>query len=179
MLVVVRPQLNDVPPSRDESLEWTERWDPRSSNLEASRCREHVWPRERELWEAIQTVPDLQCIQLLFSSANPRANHACCASKFLLHVATRKMKGYCQNLLMEFPCKSGGHPPHWASWADPSHMISHCTADVAHDVLHSVWRNPSKDVWASCATHHQNWTARVCAEILMAITARGQTPSEE
>ena len=45
--------------------------DPFVADDERADCQ-----RERELWDALHTVPDLQCAwQLLLQSANPRANH--------------------------------------------------------------------------------------------------------
>ena len=49
--------------------------------------------KERALWEAIPTVPDMQCAwQILLQSANPRANHtmrkmppSCCAAYCSAH----------------------------------------------------------------------------------------------
>ena len=47
----------------------------RSEQYISEKMEERI-TKERVLWEAIPTVPDLQCAwQILFQSANPRANH--------------------------------------------------------------------------------------------------------
>ena len=120
--------------------------------------------KERELWAAIPTVPDLQCAwQLLLQSANPRANHtmrspqvfqlAYChahdegmwdTARTLLDGVPEANEAESQQL-STLPMRMGGlglrsaarcaQAAYWASWADALHMISQRTPDVAHDVL--------------------------------------------
>ena len=118
--------------------------------------------KERALWEAIPTVPDLQCAwQILLQSANPRANHtmrtmppSCCAAYCSAHDEgtwnTAKVlldvhpEGETQQLAT-LPMRMGGlglrsamrctPAAFWALWADALHMISERTPDVANDVV--------------------------------------------
>ena len=66
---------------------------PIGSELYISEKLDERLAKERALWEAIPTVPDLQCAwQILLQSANPRANHtmrtmppSCCAAYCSAH----------------------------------------------------------------------------------------------
>ena len=113
--------------------------------------------KERELWAAIPTVPDLQCAwQLLLQSANPRSNHTMrtmrpSVSAAYCHAHDVGMWETAKTLLDGVPAaneaemRMGGlglrsaarcaPTAYWASWADALHMISQRTPDVAHDVL--------------------------------------------
>ena len=78
-----------IPPQNVEDL-GLEVWQPTGigSELYISERLDERLAKERALWEAIPTVPDLQCAwQILLQSANPRANHtvrtmppSCCAA---------------------------------------------------------------------------------------------------
>ena len=107
---------------------------------------------------------------LAASGANPRANHtmrtmppsvsaACCHAHD---------EGMCSYQHSRFDGRS------WVAvssavrtrfvlgaWADALHMISQRTPDVGHDVLRRLsLEEPIGGCLASCAMHHQSWTAR-------------------
>ena len=121
--------------------------------------------KERELWMAIPTVPDLQCAwQLLVQSANPRANHTMrtmppsqsavysrAHDAGIWHTA-RELLGDIPSdreaeaqQLSTLPMRMGGlglrsaerlaPAAFWASWADALAMISARSPEIASEVV--------------------------------------------
>ena len=121
--------------------------------------------KERILWEAIRSVPDLQCAwQILLQSANPRANHtmrtmppslsaACCVAhdEGIWSTAKGLLGGIPDereeeaHALATLPMRMGGlglrsaarcaRSAFWASWADSIQMIHQRTPGVAVAVV--------------------------------------------
>ena len=121
--------------------------------------------KERELWMAIPTVPDLQCAwQLLVQSANPRANHTmrtmppshsavyCRAHDVGIWHTARELLGDIPSdreaeaqQLSTLPMRMGGlglrsaerlaPAAFWASWADALAMISARNPEIASEVV--------------------------------------------
>ena len=121
--------------------------------------------KERALWEAIPTVPDLQCAwQIPLQSTDPRATHTmrtmppgasadyCRAHddgiwatvKVLLD-GIREGEEHESRQLATLPMRMGGlglrsavrcaPAAYWASWSDALHRISQRTPDVAGEVV--------------------------------------------
>ena len=138
---------------------------PIGSELYVSEKMDQRIAKERALWEAISTVPDLQCAwQILLQSANPRANHTmrtmppggsadyCRAHDEGIWATVKAlMDGFPageedeSRQLATLPMRIGGLglrsavrcalAAHWASWSDALHMISQRTPHVAGEVV--------------------------------------------
>ena len=145
---------------------------PIGSELYISEKLDERLAKERALWEAIPTVPDLQCAwQILLQSANPRTNHtirtkppSCCAAYCSAHDEgiwnTAKVlldvhpEGETQQLAT-LPMRMGGlglrsavrcsPAAFWVSWADALQMISERTPDVANDVVRKLSNEEPQD----------------------------------
>ena len=130
---------------------------PFGTELYVSQKTEECLVKETKLWEAIPTVPDLQCA--------PSANHTMrtmppSVSFAYYHAHDEGMWDTANILLDGVPATSeaesqqlstlpmGGlglrsavrcaPAAYWASRAEGLHMISQRTPDVAHDVLHRL-----------------------------------------
>ena len=124
--------------------------------------------KERDLWRAIPTVPDLQCSwQLLLQSANPRANHTmrtlppsqssahCQAHDEVMWETAKALLGEIPTereddarKLSTLPMRMGGlglrsaercaPAAFWASFADALPMIAKRNPEVASEVCAQV-----------------------------------------
>ena len=150
---------------------------PIGSELHVSQKMDQRMAKERTLWEAIPTVPDLQCAwQILLQSGHPRANHTMCTLPPSVSVEYCRahdegiwatVKALLDGIpaheeedsrqLATLPMRMGGlglrsavrcaPAAYWASWSDALHMISQRTPEVADDV---VWRLSEEEPPEGC-----------------------------
>ena len=150
---------------------------PIGSELYISEKMEERIAKERTLWEAIPTVPDLQCAwQILLQSANPRANHTMrtmppASSETYCHAHDEGIWATAKVLLdglpagdevaeiqelATLPMRMGGLGLRSAVRCAPAAYWA-SWADALGDLDK---RNLSKDVWENCAPQQPSWTAR-------------------
>ena len=166
--VVIPDNVEDMGPEVWQPEGITVLGTPIGSEQFVSRKMAERIEKERQLWRAIPTVPDLQCAwTLLLQSARPRANHSmrtmpptqsatyCVAhdegiwetAKALLNGVPSDAEPEAKQL-SSLPMRQGGlglrsaercaPAAYWASWADAVKMIGQRTPEVAAQVVQKM-----------------------------------------
>ena len=163
----------------------------------AANSHEERLAEERKLWDAIPSIPDLQCSwQVLLQCAGPRCHHPhgstttvcriCAWARFwdaahdgsIVGEDPRKpMQVEMARNITTLPIRMGGlglrsavrtaPGAFWASWVDALPMLQQRLPHLTGQVMHHLSLTLS-GVWASCRSQCPDWTAWSLASGIMA-----------